>query len=78
MNERHESNCEFNIDGYYLGAFISIFVECYWYVIFRKILRKYQSMELSYWLVNVAEYNSGEVRESGTICAMCIQLSSRN
>ncbi|XP_025406859.1 acetyl-coenzyme A transporter 1-like [Sipha flava] len=56
-----ERICEVYIDGYYTGTVICIIVGCIWYGVFKNILKEYQLLKPSYWLVNVEEYNTKEV-----------------
>ncbi|CAI6366795.1 unnamed protein product [Macrosiphum euphorbiae] len=46
-------SCVVSVDGYYIVVFISLTIGFIWYGVFRNIIKKYQSLNASHWMINI-------------------------
>ncbi|CAH1724862.1 acetyl-coenzyme A transporter 1-like isoform X2 [Aphis gossypii] len=46
-------SCVISMDGYYIVVFISLIIGFIWYFVFRNIIKKYQSLSISHWMINI-------------------------
>ncbi|XP_026808439.1 acetyl-coenzyme A transporter 1-like [Rhopalosiphum maidis] len=46
-------SCVISVDGYYIVVFMSLIVGFVWYGVFRNIIKKYQSLSISHWMINI-------------------------
>jgi len=46
-------SCVIFLDGYYTVVAISLIIGIIWYCVFRNIIKKYQSLSASHWVINV-------------------------
>jgi len=58
-----EGNCIVIVDGYYISMVVCITIGLVWYYIFRNIIRNYQSLGPSHWMIHLNRSNTGDVKE---------------
>lgn len=63
----NKGSCEVYIDGYYTTIFLNMVIGFIWYIVFRKTLREYESLNLSQWLINVKQYETTKLNDNRSI-----------
>lgn len=49
----NEGSCVVSADGYNIVVAISLIIGFIWYFCFRNIIKKYQSLSASHWMINI-------------------------
>jgi len=46
-------SCVVSVDGYYITVVISLVIGFVWYGVFKNIIKNYQSLSASHWMINI-------------------------
>lgn len=63
MCETNAGKCEVYINGYYIAVVICMVIGFIWYSVFKNIIKSYQLLGLSHWLVGEKLYKTTAVNE---------------